>query len=92
MTWTDGLGWSSSLVLFATLAAQIHKQWASRSARGVSPWLFVGQACASFGFTAYSVLVENWVFTLTNAVLAAAALLGTVLTLRFRAREPSAER
>ncbi len=92
MTWIDGLGWSSSLVLFVTLVVQIHKQWASRSARGVSPWLFVGQACASVGFTAYSVLVANWVFTVTNAVLAAAALLGTVLTLRFRENEHGAER
>lgn len=81
MTPTDALGWGSSLVLFVTIVAQIHKQWAAHSTRGVSRWLYVGQAGASAGFTAYSALVENWVFTVTNAVLFAAAIVGMALPL-----------
>jgi hypothetical protein len=33
----------------------------------VSKWLFVGQATASGGFLCYSLLVNNWVFVVTNA-------------------------
>lgn len=81
MNATDALGWGSSLVLLVTISTQIHKQWATRSTRGVSRWLFVGQACASAGFTAYSALVENWVFTITNGALLLAAFVGIALTL-----------
>lgn len=91
MTFTDALGWGSSLVLFVTVLVQIHRQWAARSARGVSPWLFVGQACASVGFTSYSALVGNRIFTFTNAVLAVAAIVGTVLTFHFRSLDSDAE-
>jgi MtN3 and saliva related transmembrane protein len=80
----DAVGWASSAVLLATIVAQIHKQWRARSSEGVSRWLFVGQTAASFGFTVYSWLVDNWVFVVTNALLLVAGLTGFVITLHFR--------
>jgi uncharacterized protein with PQ loop repeat len=81
----EPIGWLSSVVLLATIAAQIVKQWQDRSARGVSRWLFVGQAAASLGFLVYSALLGNWVFTLTNAMLLLSALIGAGITLYFKA-------
>jgi MtN3 and saliva related transmembrane protein len=82
----DLLGWLSSLILVATIAAQIHKQWQDETSRGVSPWLFVGETVSSLGFTIYSVLVDNWVFVVTNGILLCAALLGLYITFRHRRR------
>jgi uncharacterized protein with PQ loop repeat len=81
---TDVLGWASSVVLLATILAQIHKQWRARSSEGVSKWLFAGQMAASLGFTAYSWLVGNWVFVVTNALLLVAGVMGFAITLHFR--------
>ncbi len=80
----DAIGWASSLILLTTIVAQIHKQWRERSGEGVSIWLFVGQTAASLGFAVYSVMLGNWVFSVTNALMAASAVLGWVLTARFR--------
>ncbi|WP_242339947.1 MULTISPECIES: hypothetical protein [Anaeromyxobacter] len=84
---TELLGWLSSLVLVATLAKQVHKQWKEGSSEGVSRWLFVGQIAASTGFTLYSALVGNPVFVATNAVLLASAVVGLVIVLRHRRRD-----
>lgn len=84
----DLLGWASSIVLLATIIGQIHKQWKAQSAEGVSSWLFVGQTAASAGFTVYSALVKNWVFTITNAALLVSALVGCAMTLHFKSRTP----
>jgi MtN3 and saliva related transmembrane protein len=73
---SEVIGWLSSAVLLTTLIAQILKQWRARSARGVSRWLFVGQATSSLGFLVYSALVDNRVFIVTNAVLLVSALVG----------------
>jgi uncharacterized protein with PQ loop repeat len=93
---TEVVGWVSSLVLLATIAAQIGKQWNERSGEGVSVWLFIGQAGASLGFTVYSVLVKNWVFTVTNSLMFLSALIGWQMTAHFKARarrrSPSPER
>lgn len=78
------VGWSSSLVLLATIIKQIHKQWLDGNSRGVSLWLFIGQSVASIGFTTYSVLVGNWVFTVTNALLGLSAIVGLSVVLRHR--------
>jgi len=86
------IGWGSSLVLLATIITQISKQWRERSGRGVSRWLYVGQAAASLGFCIYSVLVENWVFIVTNALLTLAALVGLAITLLFRNKPASGDR
>lgn len=81
----EALGWLSSLVLLVTIIVQIHKQWTERTGRGVSKFLFVGQTAASLGFTVYSALVHNWVFTVTNALMLLSAIAGLYITLRFKA-------
>jgi uncharacterized protein with PQ loop repeat len=88
----DAIGWASSVVLLATILAQIHKQFRARSSEGVSKWLFLGQTTASLGFTVYSWLVDNWVFVVTNALLLVAGVVGFAITLHFRraARDESA--
>jgi MtN3 and saliva related transmembrane protein len=80
----DAIGWASSLVLLATIATQIHKQWRARSSEGVSKWLFVGQSAASLGFIVYSWLVHNWVFVVTNALLLVAGVAGFLITWHYR--------
>lgn len=72
----DVFGWVSSAILVVTLFVQVRKQWHDDTSKGVSPWLFVGQLSASIGFLIYSVLIENWVFTVTNALTSIAAVLG----------------
>jgi uncharacterized protein with PQ loop repeat len=84
------LGWLSSLVLLITILAQIHKQWRERTGSGVSSFLFIGQTAASLGFTVYSALVGNWVFTVTNGLMLLSAITGWYITARFkRAQAPS---
>ncbi len=83
---TELLGWASSAVLLATLARQVRKQWREGRVEGVSRWLFAGQTTASVGFTVYSVLLRNWVFTVTNALILLNALAGLVIYLRLRRR------
>lgn len=83
---TEAIGWGSSIVLLATILQQLSKQWQEGSARGVSKWLFVGQALASLGFTIYSALLRNWVFTVTNGLMLISALLGMAITFHFKRR------
>jgi MtN3 and saliva related transmembrane protein len=78
------IGWLSSLLLVATIVQQLRKQWAERSGEGVSIFLYVGQTLASLGFTAYSALVHNWVFTVTNSLLLISAITGWILTAHFK--------
>jgi uncharacterized protein with PQ loop repeat len=80
------IGWASSMILVATIAKQIHKQWSDRTSAGVSTWLFVGQLAASVGFTIYSLLVRNWVFAVTNSVMVLSGLLGYAITTRQKRR------
>ena len=79
---TEALGWLSSVVLLLTIGKQVYKQWQSRSVEGVSKYLFVGQIAASAGFTLYSVLVHNWVFVVTNALMLASAIVGVTIYVR----------
>jgi uncharacterized protein with PQ loop repeat len=83
------LGWASSLLLLLTILAQIRKQWRERTGSGVSRFLFIGQTAASVGFTVYSALVGNWVFTVTNALMLLSAITGWYLTARFKRERPS---
>ncbi len=83
---TELIGWISSFILLATLTGQNWKQWRSGSVEGVSKWLWVGQTAASIGFTAYSVLLKNWVFMATNALLLVNGLVGFVMVFRHRRR------
>ncbi|HVT81345.1 MAG TPA: hypothetical protein VHM90_11880 [Phycisphaerae bacterium] len=81
------LGWASSLVLLLTICKQIHKQWQARTSVGVSKWLFIGQALASVGFALYSFLLHNWVFIVTNSLMACSATVGLVILIHQRRRE-----
>lgn len=80
----DAVGWAASAVLLATLARQTWRQWQDPDPRGVSHWLFIGQIAASSGFVAYSWLVGNWVFIVTNALILATAIVGQLVDLRSR--------
>jgi MtN3 and saliva related transmembrane protein len=84
---TEAIGWVSSLILVLTIGKQVFKQWHEGSSEGVSRWLFIGQMAASLGFTVYSVLVRNWVFVVTNAIMVLNGLLGYLITRRHRRRE-----
>ncbi len=86
---TEILGWFSSAVLVLTIARQVYRQWRTGTSRGVSIWLFIGQATASAGFTVYSALLGNAVFAVTNAVCLAGALAGLVIVVRHRREERS---
>jgi MtN3 and saliva related transmembrane protein len=81
---TEALGWASSIVLLATIVSQIVKQLRERSGKGISSWLFVGQTAASAGFTVYSALLSNWVFTITNALMFISAVFGWAITRHFK--------
>jgi len=72
----DWLGWGASAILLATLGRQIWVQWRERSTQGVSGMLFAGQVLASVGFTAYSWILGNWVFMVTNTAILLTALFG----------------
>jgi MtN3 and saliva related transmembrane protein len=80
----DLIGWTSSVVLLATIGRQVYTQWKTRATAGVSKWLFVGQLTASTGYTIYSVLLHNWVFMTSNIALLGTALVGQALFLRNR--------
>lgn len=83
----EAIGWFSSFVLVLTIAKQVYKQWREGTSQGVSKWLFVGQMTASAGFTAYSWLVRNWVFVVTNSLMLVNAILGYSIVLAHRRRE-----
>ena len=72
----DIVGWTASAILLATLTRQIITQWRDKDAKGVSRWLFVGQIAASTGFIAYSWMLDNWVFIVTNALILLTAVVG----------------
>ena len=78
----DLIGWLSSAVLLATIARQVFTQWRSKSATGVSRWLFIGQLTASTGFALYSYLLHNWVFLISNLALLVTAVAGEIIYLQ----------
>ena len=79
------IGWISAIILLCTISKQIYKQWQDGTSAGVSKWLFIGQIIASIGFTVYSCLVHNWVFVVTNALMALSAVLGLAIVMHHRA-------
>jgi MtN3 and saliva related transmembrane protein len=84
---SEAIGWFSSFILVLTIGKQVYKQWKSGSSEGVSKWLFVGQITASTGFTIYSVMVHNWVFVVTNALLLLSAVVGVFIVFKHRRAE-----
>lgn len=79
---TEFIGWTSSLILLATISRQVYKQWQEGSSEGVSVWLFIGQIAASLGFVVYSLLLENLVFIFTNTLMTISAIVGLTISLR----------
>ena len=77
------IGWVSSFILLLTLIRQVKKQWEDKTSEGLSKWLFIGQLVASVGFTVYSYLVSNWVFTVTNGLLTVNNVIGIYLYFRY---------
>lgn len=84
MNGEDAIGWTASAVLLATLIRQVWTQARDKDAAGVSRWLFVGQMSASVLFIAYSVLVDNWVFVVSNVCILITAVVGQWVTTRDR--------
>ena len=84
---TEAIGWLSALVLLLTIGRQVYTEWRTRSTAGLSRWLFIGQVAASLGFTVYSVMLENWVFVFTNAMLLLTAIVGQCIYLRNKHRQ-----
>ena len=80
----DVIGWISSLLLLTTLTVQIRKQWKERTSKGVSRWLFIGQVFSGIGFVIYSLLVNNWVFAVTNSLLTIQNIVALFITLHFK--------
>lgn len=79
MSGTDLIGWIASAILIATLSRQILTQWRDPDPTGVSKWLFLGQTAASVGFIAYSWLLHNWVFIVTNSLILLTAIAGEIV-------------
>ena len=78
------VGWTSAIILALTISRQVYTQWRSRSIGGVSKWLFIGQLAASLGFTVYSYMVDNKVFTFANFFIFLTAIAGECIYLRNR--------
>lgn len=89
MNAVDLIGWAATLVLVATLWRQIWKQWRSPDSEGVSTWLFLGQMTASILFILYSILLETWVFVVTNSLVLATAIAGQCMAIVKRRRNAS---
>ena len=87
---TEIIGWVSSLILIATIAKQVYKQWKSGKSEGVSKFLFIGQIAASTGFAVYSYLVGNWVFIVTNSIMVLNGVAGLAINIYLRKREEAA--
>lgn len=82
----DTIGWVSSAILVLTIAQQVYRQWHEGTSKGVSTWLFVGQLAASIGFTIYSLMIQSWVFAITNGLMIVNGLLGYAIVVRHRRR------
>lgn len=85
---TEAIGWAAAAILLLTISTQVFKQWRDRSSAGVSPWLFAGQVSASACFTVYSVLLDNAVFAVTNALMLVSAVFGQLLLWRNQRGKP----
>jgi MtN3 and saliva related transmembrane protein len=81
MKYAAWIGWTSSVILLATLMRQVYTQWRSHQVDGVSRWLFIGQLTASVGFSVYSVLLGNWVFASSNIAILITAIAGEIVYL-----------
>lgn len=76
------VGWLASAILIITLIRQVFTQARTRSDAGVSTGLFVGQISASILFLAYSFMLNNWVFVVSNAMILLTAIVGQLVFYR----------
>src|SRR6185369_1020571 len=81
------IGWASSVVLILSLVTQTWKQYRSESTRGVSKWLYIGEVVAAGGFVAYSAMLHNVVFVVSNSLGVVTGLCGLLIYARNRRRE-----
>ena len=88
----DVVGWMASAILFATVSRQVWKQWKEGKGEGVSNWLFIGQMAASAGFLAYSWMLDNWIFVISNFFMLLAAIAGQVIMVRNNRRDAPPQR
>lgn len=79
MELVDLIGWAAGLILLLTVGRQVYTQWKSGKSAGVSRWLFIGQMAASVGFIVYSLMLDNWVFVVTNMFMLITAIIGQAL-------------
>ncbi|MEI9982846.1 MAG: PQ-loop repeat-containing protein [Aliidongia sp.] len=76
---TEIIGWAGAAILLLTIGRQVYVQWRDKSSAGLSKWLFIGQISASISFVAYSLLLGNWVFAVTNAAMLVTAIVGQIV-------------
>jgi MtN3 and saliva related transmembrane protein len=85
----DVVGWLASAILFATLFRQVWVQVQTQNPTGVSRWLFIGQMAASVLFLTYSLLLRNWIFSVSNSVILLVAIIGQWVS--FEARRKNSQ-
>jgi MtN3 and saliva related transmembrane protein len=85
----QAIGFISSFILLLTIGKQVYKQWKEGTSEGVSKWLFLGQITASIGFLIYSLMKQDLVFIITNAVMVVNSLVGIAILFYHRRREQS---
>jgi lipid-A-disaccharide synthase-like uncharacterized protein len=81
------IGFASSFILLLTIGKQVYYQWSEGTSEGVSKFLFLGQITASIGFLIYSIMKNDMVFIVTNAVMVVNSLVGISILFHHRRRE-----
>jgi uncharacterized protein with PQ loop repeat len=81
------IGFASSFILLLTIGKQVYKQWSDGTSEGVSKFLFLGQITASIGFLIYSIMKNDMVFIVTNALMVVNSLVGITILFHHRRRE-----
>jgi uncharacterized protein with PQ loop repeat len=85
------IGFTSSFILLLTIGKQVYKQWSEGTSEGVSKFLFLGQITASVGFLIYSIMKNDMVFIVTNALMVVNSLVGIAILFHHRRRERKSE-
>lgn len=81
------VGWLSSLILVPSLAYQTYKQWHEDTSEGVSVALYLGSLISNIGFAVYSWLQGDWVFIVSNTLLAINSSIGLCILYKHRFRK-----
>jgi len=86
---TRFIGWIAGCLILLAVLLQLKRQWAARTAKGVSPWLYVGTALGNAGFVAHGALAGDAVIALTSGALVLTSLTGAGLWALHHRRETS---